>query len=77
MQGASLHRRHRFRELKRTLSPQPAVQPAKAVSRLGLPHAVQDAVALAFALEPDEFHSAINLVEKPRKHVAKNPSDWN
>ena len=42
-QGASLPRRHRFRGVKHVLRPYPALQPAKAASRLGLPHALQDA----------------------------------
>ena len=43
MHGASLHRRHRFRVVQNALRPQHAVRPAKAASRLGLPHALQDA----------------------------------
>jgi hypothetical protein len=70
MHGASLHRRHRFRGVKRSVCPQDSIQlaerqrfrvvqnalllyvtlePAKAASRRGLPHALQDAVALAWA----------------------------
>jgi len=45
MHGASLHRRHRFREVMCSLDPETAVQPAKALSRPDLPHALQDAAA--------------------------------
>jgi hypothetical protein len=45
MRGASLHRRHRFREVLNALGPYLAVRPAKAASRQGLPHALQEAVA--------------------------------
>jgi len=43
MHGASLHRSYRFREVENVLRPKPAIQPAKAASRPGLPHALQDA----------------------------------
>ncbi len=50
MHGASLHRNYRFRGVLNILLPKPSVQPAKAASRLGLPRALQDAVAHALAL---------------------------
>jgi hypothetical protein len=40
MHGASLHRRHRFRGVLSVPRPHPAVRPAKAASRQGLPHAL-------------------------------------